>query len=142
MNRTAPKAMGTATPAHAIRVALRPVFLSSLRSVPRPASNISIMTPISAILDKKSVSFIKPKTAGPNKRPASISPTTSGAPIFLTRSPSIFAANNMIARSSKNCMPSIVSHLHRKILSIFICNLNEIRGNLRQKFAVDTPRCV
>ena len=101
MNRSVPSAIGTSTPAQAIRVAFRPDFFSSFRLVPRPASNISMITPISAIFDRKSDSCTKPNTAPPIRRPARISPTTSGMPIFFPAVENTFAANSRIARSSR-----------------------------------------
>ena len=102
MKRMVPRIMGTKTPAHAMAVALSPVCLSFFMSVARPASNMSMMTPISAILVMKSVSLTKPKTAGPIRTPAMISPTTSGAWSLRAMMPKAFALNKMIARSFKN----------------------------------------
>ena len=79
MYNTVPIASGTKTPAHAISVAIGPVFTSSFKSVSSPAENIRSITPISAISVRNSVWLTHPNTPGPIKSPAMIIPTTCGA---------------------------------------------------------------
>ena len=123
MNRAAPDTSGTKTPAHAMAVALSPVCLSFFMSVDRPASNMSMMTPILAIWEIKSLSSTRtgrgvcaragmvllrmPTTAGPIRTPASISPTTSGARNLRAAIPNNLATQSMIARSLRKVRSSI-----------------------------------
>lgn len=73
-------------------------MISSLRSVPRPAENISKITPISAIPEMNPSYETKLSIQGPTIRPAIISPTTCGAPSFLATIPRSFAATRIMAR--------------------------------------------
>ena len=97
----APRTRGTKTPAQAISRDFTPVRSRSFRLVPRPAENISKMTPISAICARKSDCWTSPSTLGPRTIPAISSPTTCGALHFLARIPNNFANTIMIARSFK-----------------------------------------
>ena len=73
-------------------------MISSFRSVPKPAENISKITPISAIPEMNPSYDTKLSMQGPTIRPAIISPTTCGAPSFLATMPRSFAATRIMAR--------------------------------------------
>ena len=57
----------------------------------------------------KSVKLTNPKTEGPIKRPAIISPTTCGAFNFLATMPNNFAKITIIAKSLKTKYDSILA---------------------------------
>ena len=78
MYRMVPAKTGTATPASAISVAFSPDSFSFSISVSSPAENISRMTPISPMPERKSLCFTSPNTLGPIRIPDMISPATSG----------------------------------------------------------------
>ena len=71
-----PPRRGTITPIKAITKEALPVFFSSLISVSKPAVNIRMITPSSAICVINSVSVSTFSIAGPRTRPASRAPTT------------------------------------------------------------------
>ena len=70
--------MGTSTPITAMTQACRPVCFISSRSVSIPARNMMRMTPISAVLTRKSELSNTPNPLGPRMMPASRAPTTWG----------------------------------------------------------------
>ena len=66
------------TPKNATAKQARPLFLRSSILVSRPAINIRIITPISAVLVRKSVLATMPRQLGPRTIPAIRAPTTCG----------------------------------------------------------------
>ncbi len=88
-------------------VAFSPERFSCFISVSRPALNIRRMTPISAMPDIKSLYGTRFRRLGPIRSPATISPATSGALIFLASKAKNFAKIKMMARYSNISKVSI-----------------------------------
>ena len=96
-----PIARGTKTPNTAITNAFKPAFFRSVILVSRPAPNIKTITPISDKVEIRLLGCTKPKTAGPNKIPASKAPTTAGIRNFRENNPKTFVPNKIRARSNR-----------------------------------------
>ena len=95
------RSRGVNTPSTAITLACTPVSFSSFMSVSMPAVNISMITPISAALTKKSVLSSTPKPLGPMMMPASRAPTTWGRWTCSVSRPKTLVDSRMTAKSSK-----------------------------------------
>ena len=96
-----PPSKGTITPIRAMIKDALPVFFSSRTSVSRPAVNIRIITPSSAICVINSVSVSTLSMAGPSTRPATSAPTTWGILNRLVTSPNTFVVRRIKARSKR-----------------------------------------
>ena len=110
-----PSAIGKTTPMIATKMLARPTVLSSTMSVSSPTWMSSKMTPSSARKNSMSPVFTKPKTDGPIKIPAIISPMTAGTRIRSETSAAAFATTKMIVRSSRMRPISSVSEVLPRI---------------------------
>ena len=110
-----PSAIGKTTPMIATKMLARPTVLSSTMSVSSPTWMSSKMTPSSARKNSMSPVFTKPKTDGPIKIPAIISPITAGTRIRSETSAAAFATIKMIVRSSRMRPISSVSEVLPRI---------------------------
>ena len=103
-SQAAPKPMtsGAITPMAATSREARPERFSPSMSVPRPALNMMMMTPSSAIWSIKLVSGTRSKQAGPSSIPAMRAPTTWGRAMRRVNRPSTFVLSRMTANCQRN----------------------------------------
>ncbi len=90
-----PRTSGVTTPTTATRNEARPTRPSSTRSISRPTSSSRRMTPISpSVWSTSSPWSTSPRTEGPIRMPATISPTTAGMPARSASSAASLAATS------------------------------------------------
>ena len=92
---------GKTTPNTATRNDAKPLFLSSSKSVSRPAINIRRITPISEAFWIKSVYSIKSRKDGPSMMPEIRAPTTAGNWTRLEISPKNFVDKSITAKENR-----------------------------------------
>jgi hypothetical protein len=99
----APAANGSTTPTTATAIAAAPTLPSSARSISMPTDSRRSSTPISASIEidtpRWSVRSTSPRTDGPIRMPAAISPSTPGTCTFSQSSPASLAATSTTRRS-------------------------------------------
>ena len=96
-----PDPMGRATPITATIIEARPTRRSSSRSVSMPTVASRMMTPTSARIFVASVDPTSPRTDGPMRMPAVISPMTAGTRMRSNSSAANLATTRITARSRK-----------------------------------------
>ena len=109
-----PRTIGATTPTVATCSDVRPTLPSSRRSISRPTSSRSRITPISPSVRRTSSPWpMALSTDGPTRMPATISPTTAGMPRRSATSAATLAATRTIrmwrrisAMSMRRCQSS------------------------------------